>query len=86
MSDPCILESKLLLKLHAIRGMYKSRCPSPRCVGIDVPEVLPPLRDLVVQSLLQRPHVVLQVGQLQHAPDVLVTDALKRVQVHPQAS
>ena len=50
----------------------------------DPPEVLSPLRDLVLQALLQAHHVFLEVGELQRSPDVLVTEVLKGVQVHPQ--
>ncbi len=50
------------------------------------PQILSPLRDLVLKCCWQTPDVIFEMSQLQNIPDLLITRRLERVQVHPQSS
>lgn len=49
------------------------------------PEIFSSLCDFMLQSLLQSWDVFLQVGELQHLPDICVAEHIKRIEVHPQS-
>lgn len=50
-----------------------------------IPEVLSAFCNFMLQSVLQPGYVALQMRELQHSPNLLITEFVKWVQVHPQS-
>lgn len=50
------------------------------------PEVFSSFCDFMLQSFLKPRHELLQMGELQHFPDILVTEFVKRIQVHAEGA